>query len=286
MANLVDWYMNSEGLAVISDFTPPRSASIEDILDAGNLGGDYVFVSYNPGRVIRPDSIAVGHYIQTATTKRVVVGLATRDMNRLALGSHALGAHVLGVKNIVVMRGDAFIPKGDGDAVHDRMITPTGLMRMLKSFNLSDRESPRGMNRGTAFCVGSTINPSAPLEQEILLTLEKIDAGADFFITQPVYSVSTPLNFLEELNRAVGERTPIPIFWGVQLRVPGDIPISDSPVWVDEYVNEPNGGFFLAEKLLNDLYKAGIRGVYLIAPILEGGVRDYALAAQLIDCVN
>ena len=92
----------------ICDFSPPRFADWNVVQRAGELSADFLCVAYNPGKAVRVDSAMLASAIKTHTGKETVFNLATRDMNRLALQTHLLGAQMLGLENVVVVKGDNF----------------------------------------------------------------------------------------------------------------------------------------------------------------------------------
>ena len=93
---------------IICDFTPPRGTGSEYLDNARKLDVDFISVAYNPGKAVRVDSAMLAYTIKERTGKDVLFNLATRDMNRLALESHLLGASLLGLENLLILGGDPF----------------------------------------------------------------------------------------------------------------------------------------------------------------------------------
>ena len=90
----------------ICDFSPPRGADISVFEQARNLSAEFICIAYNPGHSVRVDSTVMAYMIKKRTGKEVIFNLATRDMNKLALQTHLLGAQLLGLENVVILRGD------------------------------------------------------------------------------------------------------------------------------------------------------------------------------------
>ena len=72
------------------------------------VDADFVSVAYSPGRSVRVDSTAMAQVIGLSGDQDVIFSLAPRDMNKLALQNHLLGAQALGLENVVVLGGDDF----------------------------------------------------------------------------------------------------------------------------------------------------------------------------------
>jgi len=89
----------------ICDFSPPRSGEAE-LLNQAIINADFISVAYNPGRSVRVSAHMLAAAIKQRLGKDVVFTLATRDMNKLAIQSQILGAQVLGLENLIVVRGD------------------------------------------------------------------------------------------------------------------------------------------------------------------------------------
>src|SRR2546423_1398992 len=88
----------------ICDFTPPRGSSAELLRDASKLEADFISVAYNPGKLVRVDSVSAAFEIKRTHGRDVVFNLSPRDMNRLALQSRLLGAELLGLENLLIIQ--------------------------------------------------------------------------------------------------------------------------------------------------------------------------------------
>ena len=100
------WEKRGSQPVFVCDFSPPRSADPSVLEQARTLDADFISVAYNPGRTVRTDSAMLAASIKANLGKDVLFTLATRDMNKLALQSHLLGARLLGLVNVVVVGGD------------------------------------------------------------------------------------------------------------------------------------------------------------------------------------
>ncbi|MEK7777197.1 MAG: methylenetetrahydrofolate reductase, partial [Chloroflexota bacterium] len=91
----------------ICDFSPPRGADLSTVQQVKDVDADLVCVAYSPGKSVRVDSTVVAYLLQQRG-QDAIFNLACRDMNRLAIQNHLLGAQLLGLENVLVLQGDAF----------------------------------------------------------------------------------------------------------------------------------------------------------------------------------
>ena len=182
------------GFTVTVEIDPPRGFDVsQSLLDVRGLLSsglvDAVDVADSPMARGRMSALAMCALLQGRLGVETVMHLATRHRNQLALHSELLGAHVLGVRNIFVVMGD--LPRiGDypnATAVSD--VTATGLIRLMKRFNEGYDLAGKPIDQPAAFFVGCAFNMAAPDPDRELRVLErKLAAGADFILTQSVYS--------------------------------------------------------------------------------------------------
>ena len=273
-----------DGLVVICDFSPPRGGAERAVEQARYLSADFICVAYNPGRAVRVDSAMLAGAIKGAAGKDVSFNLATRDMNRLALESHLLGAQALGLDNVVVVGGDPF---GERDlarglkAVDDR--TPTGLMKGVAGMNGGTDFRGSKLRAPTDFCIGASIDLARGIESEARLARRKADAGAHFFITQPVFDACSIRAFQEAYSAAAGEELSLPVFYGLQIMVKDGVLFSTVPATVRKDLEKGREGTDVALETLDRFVEEGVNRVYVVPPILKGGARDYEAAQTVLE---
>lgn len=197
------------------EIDPPKGHNCENVLALSkklmSSGVDALNIAENPMARMRMSSVALAHLIQEKVGIETILHFTCRDRNLLGIQSELLGASVLGIKNILALRGD---PTEIGDfpkatSVYD--IDTVGLVRLIKEFNKGKDMAGNPIGTPTSFLVGVAVNPSSPdLCSELKRLEEKIDAGADFALTQPQYDLSTLENFLKET-----EKFKIPIIVGI-----------------------------------------------------------------------
>jgi 5,10-methylenetetrahydrofolate reductase len=191
--------------AVTGELGPPQGADAEEILHkASLLEGvvDAANITDNQTAVVRMSSIGSG-VLAMRKGLEPVVQMTCRDRNRLAIQADLLGAHALGMRNLLCLTGDhqSFGNHPTAKNVHD--LDSIQLIRMVKDmrddevFQCGDpikQGSPR-------FFVGAAINPFAdPFEFRPYRLAKKVAAGVDFIQTQLIYDMP---RFREFMKRVV-----------------------------------------------------------------------------------
>ncbi len=199
---------------VTVELPPPRGFDIEPALEklrrsAGRF--DAVNVADSPLAQGRMSALATSSLVQWRMGVETVMHVAIRHRNLLALHSDLLGAHAFGVRNVFAVMGDA--PRiGDypsATAVSD--ITASGLIRLIAGFNQGVDASGRELDSPTSFFIGAALNLNAPdLDKELRMLERKVEAGAHFLLTQPVYDPET----VERAQSILGG-FPLPVIMGV-----------------------------------------------------------------------
>ena len=265
----------------ICDFSPPRAADPRPLEQAKGIDADFICVAYNPGKAVRVDSAMLAYSIRHHTGKDVLFNLATRDMNKLALQSHLLGAQMLGLENVVVLGGDVFTAKDLARVSDVGDYTATGLIKAMDAMNRGEDFRGGNLRAPTELCIGASIDLGRGIEREAALTHRKASAGAQFFLTQPVFSAQEVANFMEVYRAVSGGELSQPVFYGLQVLIQDGVIFSGVPEEVRRDLEKGRPGTDIATELLDQLLRSGIKRIYLVPPILKGGARDYE-AAQVV----
>jgi methionine synthase / methylenetetrahydrofolate reductase (NADH) len=200
---------------VTAEIEPPRGVDSYGAIEGARLlkarGVDAANVTDNPMARLRMSSIAVAALIQRETGLDSVVQITTRDRNVLGLQSDLLGAAGLGLKAILCLGGD---PLKIGDYPQGKQVSEVdvlGLLRMAKGLNGGADLAGNAIGSVTQFAIGCAANPAA-LDPDVELSKlrAKIEAGASFAQTQPVYDVGALERFL-----ACEESRAIPVLIGL-----------------------------------------------------------------------
>jgi len=155
---------------------------------------------------------AVCDLIQTRFGVETTLHFPTRGRNLLRVQGDLLAAHAINIRNVFVVMGDPTAIGDYPDASDSYDLVPTGLIRLIKEgFNTGVDHAGGEIGQPTTFFVGAALNlcPSDP-EREIKVLCKKLDAGADFFLTQPLFEVDKALAFLKFYEEQYGAlETPI-----------------------------------------------------------------------------
>jgi 5,10-methylenetetrahydrofolate reductase len=195
-----------------------------------------------------------------------VLHFPTRGRNLLRLQGDLLGAAALGIRNLFVCVGDP-VTIGDYPQGSDNVdVTATGLLALVnQGFNEGRDRAGSSIGEPTSFFTGAAVAPNASdLEHECRLLVRKVDAGARFLLSQPVYDVE-PLRRLNAMfERVAGRPLSVPILAGV-------LPIHTARH--AEFLHNEVPGVLIPEHIRDRLRTAG-----------DGGWREgLAMAMELID---
>ncbi len=190
---------------------PPRGARPKKMIEGAQLlkdaGVDFINVADSPMARVRMSSIALASMINQQVGVETILHFTCRDRNLMGIQSDLMGAHALGIRNILALTGD---PPRAGDypnatAVFD--VDSIGLIRVLKQLNAGTDLGGNSIGEPTTFVIGCAVNPTADtLDEELDRFQRKMDAGAEFAMTQPLYELETLTRFLGRLGK---KRVPI-----------------------------------------------------------------------------
>ncbi len=199
--------------AVTLECNPPKGADLAPALArlerfSGRI--DAVNVTDSPMAKARMSAIAASAVIERGTGIETIFNFTCRDRNLIALHADLLGAHALGLRNVLCVTGD---PTSLGDWKEARGVfefNSGGLLKLACALNAgTDHAGKPLLAGGTSLFPGAVCYPSAPsLEAEIRETVRKATAGARFFLTQPVFDAAEARAF-GAAARAAGVTAPI-----------------------------------------------------------------------------
>jgi homocysteine S-methyltransferase len=186
----------------------PMFAQVRQLKDAGV---DAVNVPDGPRAQSRMGALLSGLLIQREVGIEAVVHYACRDRNLLGMLSDLLGAAASGLDNLLLITGDPpkMGPYPDATAVFD--IDSIGLTNLVSRLNRGLDPGGNPLGGATTFVIGVGVNPAAPdLERELKRFAWKVEAGAEYAVTQPVFD-------LAQLDRFLARVEPfgIPIVAGI-----------------------------------------------------------------------
>ncbi|MCH7705710.1 MAG: methylenetetrahydrofolate reductase [Chloroflexi bacterium] len=285
MTTVVQRYAERRGRPVfLCDFSPPRGADLSTVDQVKQVGADFVCVAYSPGKSVRVDSTVMAHLIGRDGEQQVVFNLACRDMNRLAIQNHLLGAQLLGLENVLVLQGDEFTEKDLESVKRVADYRPVELIRDIVSLNEGIDFRGLKLRQPTAFCIGAVVDLGrADMEREVELARQKVSAGADYLITQAFYDLDQAARFHDLYAKLAGQELPVPVFYGLQVLEADGLIFGDVPEGVRRDLDRGRSGVDIAQEQLRAYIDGGMTGVYLVPPILKGGRRDYQAARSVLD---
>lgn len=267
------------------DFSPPRGADLSTLAQAKEVGADFLCVAYSPGKSVRVDSTVMAHLL-AKEGQGVIFNLACRDMNRLAIQNHLLGAQLLGLENVVVLQGDGFTGKEREAVKGVNDYQPVELIRDIQRLNRGEDFRGSKLRAPTAFCVGAVVDFGKGLDEEARRAARKADAGAGFFLAQTFWDAALASQFHEAYQRQTGAPFPKPIFYGLPIPAKDAILFGEPPDWVRRDLEQGREGADIAGELLRAFLAAGLRTIYLVPPILRSGRRDYAAAKAVVQAAK
>jgi len=195
---------------VTAELNPPKSASGTAVKRrAAILKGtvDAVNVTDSNRSVVAMAAIPAALLVRDAGVEPVVQ-ITGRDRNRIALQADLLGAAALGLANFLFMSGDDPKHGNHPDAVHVKDLDGVGLVKMAVGMR-DDHKFLSGdeIKQAPEYFIGATASPfTKPMSADLEKTVEKINSGADFLQTQPVFDLATFSQWLAELRRVGGGR--------------------------------------------------------------------------------
>ena len=282
MAKITEISYESAGRpAFICDFSPPRSGR-PDQLPQPVPDADFLLVAYNPGRAVRVNSAMLAAHLRQQTGRETAFALATRDMNRLAIQSHLLGAQLLGLENVVVVQGDPFSER-DVERVKDVSdYQPTELIAAIAAMNQGRDFRDSRLPAPTDFCIGATADLGRGIKREARLTRRKVEAGTHFLITQPIFDPQDAGRFRQAYAEVAERPLRVPVFFGLQLLERDGVAFGSVPSAILDELTAGRSGVEIAVELYGRYREGGIQNIYLIPPIRRGGARNYAAVQEFL----
>src|SRR5688572_11119478 len=197
------------------EIVPPRgvdaSKMLSDVAALKREGVDAVNVPDGPRAQSRMGAVMTSLLIEQQVGIETVTHYCCRDRNLLGMLSDLLGASAMGLRNFLLITGDPpkMGPYPDATAVFD--IDAIGLTNMVNKLNHGLDLGNNPIGEPTSFCVGVGVNPGAiNIDEEIKRFEWKVEAGAQYAITQPVFDTEQLRDFLKRI-----EHVRIPIIAGI-----------------------------------------------------------------------
>ena len=196
------------------ELAPPRGHSPSHALESASRLADrrvdVITIHDGLRSGARMSALSMAVLVQQRTSVEAVLQYSCRDRNLLGIQSDLLGAHAMGVRNILGITGDVRslgdIP--DATAVFD--VDSIGLTNVINRLNHGLDIGGQSIGEPTAFHAGVMVNPSRDLDQELRRLEFKVEAGAEFAVTRPVFDLAAFERFLKRV-----EPMGLPIIVGI-----------------------------------------------------------------------
>lgn len=282
-----------ERKSIIVELDPPKKLDATKFFQGAKAlketGIDAITLADNSLASPRISNSALGYLTKTQIGLRSVIHITCRDRNIIGLQSHLMGLHTLGLHDILAVTGD---PARVGDfpgasSVYD--VSSFELIQMIKQLNEGLSISGKDLGQKAAFSVAAAFNPNVrSLEKAVNRLEKKIKFGADYFISQPIFSEEK----LVEVYEAT-KHIKAPIYVGIMPlissknaeflhhEVPG-IKITDTiRDRMAKFKDDPQQAILEGLKIAKSLIDAALdlfNGIYLITPFLR-----YELTVELAE---
>jgi homocysteine S-methyltransferase len=276
--------IQAQKFVVSVEIDPPKGVTIDRIIEQAGCvmaSGEVDAIDINSGTLARVgmDALMLAGALE-AHGFETIPHLTTRDANIIGLQAMLLGAWAVGgVRNVLAITGD---PPSVGDypettGVYE--LDSIGLVKVLSRLNQGTDWAGKNLGGATNYTIGVAVNPVAEdLDEELRRWEAKVEAGAHFAMTQPIFDPEHWHSFVKRL----GGRAPIPVLVGLwpltsykqALRLNNEVPgivIPEPTLKEMERAGDSarDRGFALARKMLEWARTArhcGIAGAYLIPP--------------------
>jgi len=256
--------MLNQRFIVSVEIDPPKSTDPGKALEGARLlrqaGAHVINVADSPLGRARMSPLALAYLINGKTGMETILHLTCRDRNVLGLQSELLGAHALGVHHILAITGD---PPSQGDYPFSKGVfelDSVGLVRLIRQLNEGKDLSGKDLGEPTDFTIGVGVNPNAADKSaETAKLRRKVDAGAQFAFTQPLFQIDTLLEFVDGV-----QDIPIPILVGI-------LPLRNAKH--AEFLHHEVPEMIVPQDIRDRMHQAGDRG-------LEEGV---AIAREFLE---
>ena len=274
------------------EIDPPKGLNPQKAIEGARLlkaaGVDAINVADSPMARVRMSAMTLCYLIQHEVGVETIIHFTTRDRSLMGLQSELLGAHAAGVRNVLALTGDppSLGHYANSSAVFD--VDSIGLVRIIDRMNNGEDIAGESIGRPARFTIACAVDPTKPdLEDEARRLHAKLEAGAHFVMTQPIFDVDVWTRFLKVFGET---RLPVPVMVGIlplqssrhaeflHNEVPG-ITLTDRARERMRLAG-PHGraeGVKMAQELLEDLVPLS-QGVYLMPSFGR-----YEVAAEVLD---
>jgi len=201
-----------QGFPVLVEIVPPRGCDAKKEIEGAHYlleqGVDAINIPDGSGVTARMSGLALATLLQQRVNIDVLLHYSSRDRNVLTIQSDLLGSYALGLRNLLALTRDT--PQYSTQLqTTTSEVDAIGLVNIMNNLNRALDVGGNPLGGQTAFLVGVSVNPYAlNMEEELRRFQLKVEAGADFAVTQPIFQVGQLAEFVEQ-SRSFARRLPI-----------------------------------------------------------------------------
>ena len=189
----------------IVELRPPRGYVSDTLIEQARAleraGIDAVNISEGARGGARMSALALAVLVQQHTAMETVLQYSCRDRNLLGMQSDLLGAHLLGIRNILCLTGDYPTVGDHKDAKPVYDLDSVQVMQLVKGFNEGRDLAGNKLDGVTEYMIGAAVTPEMDPQGPMLAKFEaKVKAGASFFQTQAIYDAAHFANFMKQIR--------------------------------------------------------------------------------------
>lgn len=282
--------------SIIVELDPPKKLGLTKFLEGAKALKeahiDALTLADNSLATPRISNVAVGTIVKQQLNMRPLIHITCRDRNLIGLQSHLMGLHTLGMTDVLALTGD---PSKVGDfpgatSVYD--LSSFDLISLIRQFNEGLSYSGKPLGQKTNFSIAAAFNPNVRhLDKAVKRLEKKIECGAHYFLTQPLYSEKQ----IEDVYEAT-KHLSTPIYIGIMPltsarnadflhhEVPGITLSDDIRARMAACANDPiqatKEGLAIAKSLIDAAFDL-FQGIYLITPFLR-----YDMTVELVRYIH
>jgi methionine synthase / methylenetetrahydrofolate reductase(NADPH) len=184
------------------ELVPPRglacAAAIDDAKKLAERDIDFVAILDGPRAGARMSALSLAVLVQQHASVETLLQYSCRDKNLLGIQSDLLGAYAMGLRNLLGITGDVRLLGDIPDATAVFDVDSVGLTNLLTRLNYGLDVGGQPIGAPTAFHIGVMVNPGASdLDAEVRRFQYKVEAGAEYAVTRPVFDVAAVERFLD-----------------------------------------------------------------------------------------
>jgi 5,10-methylenetetrahydrofolate reductase len=259
--------------AITAEIFPPKGTDLTKVYRKSEILKDIVHavnITDNQRAVVRFSSLALCSLLEKRGLE-TIYQLTVRDRNRLALQSDLLSTKELGIKNVLALSGDLPLLGDHKEAKPVYDLDTINLIKCIKGLNDGHDYNGHELKGSTELFVGGVCNPGyEPIPMQIMTMEKKVNAGAEFFQTQAIYSAEDYKVFSDATS-----------YLGVKI-LAGILPLKSATM--ARFLNKNVPGIKVPEKLIDIMEKTSdpaSEGIAIVSDLINQ-IKDFAHGVHIM----